>query len=235
MNKTLAVLPLFLLATKIHAQTTEPAEPITTPTPTPTNTTPLITAAPPSNPAGRPEGLTIGLGLGVQAPQGAFGLNAVSARLRLASGLTLEPIVIGSFNQSVDVNNNNGVITETDIDTAVLTAAVGVRYPLASRGPVDLLILGVPAITITNTDVDPDGDNNNTTIKTRDLSLNWGIGLEWFIRPNFSFSLNALNPLVVFSIDETEDEAAVNIDTNKDLLLGAIFAPVIQGLFHLYF
>ena len=225
-DSRLVAFSLLLCSSTARAQTSEP---VATPTP-------IVNIPAPSAPAGgRPEGLTFGLGAGFAMPQGNFAPNVVSARLRLGSGLTLEPIIIGSFDQQTDENDIGGVVVITETNATELTLAVGVRYPVASRGPVDFVVLGVPAINFNKVTIDPDGDNNNITTSSRAILVDWGIGLEWFIRPKFSTSFNALNPLLVVNAVEVNDEAGAVILNNNEILVGAIFAPVIQVLFHLYF
>jgi hypothetical protein len=224
LSSTLTALGFLLCSGEALAQTSQP-----------TVSAGLTIPEPASTGGDRPSGVTFGLGSGFATPQNQFAPNVVSARLRFASGFTLEPIIIGSFDQQKDSVQAAGVVVDVDTNTTDVTFAVGVRYPLASRGPVDFLGLVVPAVNFNKVVVDPDGDDNNDITSSRAVLVDWGIGLEWFIRPNFSTSFNALNPLLIVTALENEDENNDVITDTNDILVGAIFDPIVQVLFHLYF
>lgn len=210
---------------------TEPTPPPPTPTPTP--------GPPPATGDNYPQGNTLGIGVGYVFPANILTPNTASVRARLAFGLTLEALAVFSIDSSEDtfedVANNLTITSTTDVTD--ITLAVQARYPLATRGPFQFVILGQPQFDLTNQTVDPDVDDANNEIRTetRAFTLNWGIGIDWFFRQNWSLSLSALNPLLVAASTDVEDQNNQTNTDSSDFSAGLIFAPTISALVHLYF
>lgn len=143
--------------------------------------------------------------------------NTVSVRFRFDGGLTLEPMV--SF-----------FYIDRDSDEAkhlLFHLGSKLRYPLATRGNIDFdFLAGINLIYINDI---PDDDANPSS-STLGVDVPWGLGLEYFFKPNWSLSFDALNPFVSF--DQKSEEGG---DSTKSLLIGVAFEPMVQLMFHLYF
>jgi hypothetical protein len=177
----------------------------------------------------RPNDLAFAIGIGYERlPGGSMDLqtpNIASARLRLISGVTFEPIVtIG--NTSNDTSNGTTDTTEaiTELDLATL-----VRFPVIRHGNVDFEVLGSIGIDVLKDD--PDGDFNTKTTTT--FSLGWGIGIGYWLSPHFQISASATNPLL--------DYQQVKTDTGPDTQMklsttsfSVAFNPTTIVMLHLY-
>jgi hypothetical protein len=159
--------------------------------------------------------------------------NTASVRFRFPSGIALEPFVVASITQSSEKEEISGFDSKTTSSDLDLQLGAQLRYPLASRGPLDLLLLGGASIGIGHDEVDPDGPMNETTTDTLTLGLSWGLGLELFLGRRWALSFDALNPLA--SVSRTKREMDDFQQTNVDITAGAVFDPTIRALFHLYF
>ena len=74
-----------------------------------------------------------------------------------------------------------------------------------------------------------------TVVSTTTVGVGWGIGLEWFLRPHWSLSFDALNPL--FSIAKTStDRPLLLSDSSRTVTTyGAVFDPTVRLMAHLFF
>ena len=173
---------------------------------------------------GRPAGLAFGIGIGYVFPTSLQTPNTTSVRVRLPSGLTLEPQLVLA-KASTDIDN----ITTMTNKQSELTLGSLVRYPLRSHTKVDLEIIG--RASISRQTVDPDGDDNSRTITT--LGLDYGGAIAYWITPHWNLSLTATNPLV--SYVRTRQEMGVNpVTTNKSTTIGLVFDPQVVLMVHLY-
>ena len=235
------VLGLCFAATTAAAQTPDPQPP---PTPTPTPDPPPDPAPPPPTakatgfvetkepvpmmaPADddRPEGFSVGIGFGYVLPNSLETPNVTSARFRLASGLTFEPVL--RFQQSsveVDVG-----MTSKNKETAVELGALA-RYPLKSRGRVDLVLLGGAFLENISTEPDAmDMDSSKTTIEAR-----YGLSVEFWVTHHWQISMSALN--TIFRTERTSEEMGTGTETVTTVSsFGAIYDPVISAMVHLYY
>lgn len=203
---------------------------------------PVVTAQPkaatvevPDAPAtARPQGLTFGLGLGYylngsafengngQAPVNLKSPTGASVQVRLASGLTLAPFfrlaTHGQSSQGGDAKNaQNEFIVGSEV-----------RYPLKSRGKVDLVAVGNASLGVLGND--PDMDDNNSTLTG--FSVGYGLSVEYWYNSNWRLSFTATNPL--FALSSLSQEVSDDL-TATDIDVGLIWDPDTNLALHLFF
>lgn len=172
---------------------------------------------------GRPFGLAFGIGLGWALPTSLQTPNVTSVRVRLASGITVEPqLVLATASLSEDSG-----MTTTNRQTDVTLGALG-RYPLRAHRKVDLELIGSAAVATRLTN--PEGDDNDRTVVAFDLG--YGLGLAYWITPNWNLSLTATNPLVSYA--RTRQETATVVTVDSITTFGLIFDPGVALMLHLY-
>lgn len=169
------------------------------------------------------------IGLGIDYLLGGAELDrpdGASARLRLASGLTLEPTVrLATHGQSTD-----SAAGETDDAQNEFVLGSNVRYALKSRGKVDLIAqVGGGLAFLSN---DPEGDDNNTN--NLNFAIDYGLGVEYWVSSNWCLSFTATNPFLIF--DDTTTEVANIDDTSQtNIDIGVIWDPVTRLSVHLFY
>ncbi len=205
------------------------------PEPTPEPAAPAVPPQPPQPPpvevrapesTGRPAGLAIGIGAGYSLPTSVQTPNTTSARVRFASGLTLEPrLVVQNTSTTVETD-----ISETSTAQRAFSIASLVRVPLVQRGKFDLLLLGAAGVGIQTTD--PDGPDNNTNATT--FAVGWGAAIDWWISEHWNVSFSATNPL--FSLrKQTEEMPAPDGDrSTTTTTIGAVWDPTISVMIHIF-
>jgi hypothetical protein len=199
------------------------ASPETPPSPVPPPVPEIPVRQEPSEP-GRPTALAFGIGIGYVFPTSLQTPNTTSVRLRLPSGLTVEPQVVFATTSS---NVDNGM-TMTNKQNEITLGSL-VRYPLQVHNKVDFELVGGAAVS--RQTVDPDGDHNTRTITT--VSVGYGIALAYWLTPHWNFSLTATNPLVSYA--RTRQEMALDLVTvNKATTVGVVFDPTVAVMLHLY-
>ena len=151
--------------------------------------------------------------------------NRVSARFRMSSGLTFEPTLV----LAVESDKSDDGIDSFTSSTSDLELGVLVRYPLRSRGRVDLSLIGSAGIAIVSTD--PDGDDNDRT--TSGVTVGWGLALDYWLTSHWDISLTAGNP-VFTTISETRELGAGMTTEQSSTTFGAIFDPTLAVMLHLY-
>ncbi len=241
-------LGLCLVAGTAAAQPTDSPPPNPNPNPPPpdTNPPPPNPNPPPPNPSGfhetksepvpmaapvdnedRPLGFSVGIGFGYTfvMPNSLETPNITSARFRLASGLTFEPVV--RFQQSsVDID----VGTSTKTKQTTLEVGALARYPFKQRGRVDFVLLG--GAFVRNVADSPPTDNMDKT--QTDFSLVYGLACEFWISPHWNLSMTALNTIV--SVDKVSQEMGPGTETvTTTSTFGAIYDPVVSAMIHLYY
>lgn len=238
------ILGLCFAAGTAAAQTPEPQPP---PPPTPTPEPPVETETPPPPPPPapkqpvyvetapapmaapiddkRPEGFSVGIGFGYVLPNSLETPNVTSARLRLGSGLTFEPVI--RFQQaSVEVDIGE---TSEDKETTIEVGAL-VRYPLKRRTRVDFVLLG--GAFIENVATKPEMDESDTT-STR-FEARYGMAVEFWVSQHWQISMSALN--TIFRTDRVAQEMGASTETvTTTSTFGAIYDPVISAMVHLYY
>jgi hypothetical protein len=197
-------------------------EPAPAPAPTPAPT-------PAADPSGtRPPAYAVGIGLGYRLPADLQAPNTTSVRFRLASGLTLEPLVTAGRTSST---SDDGVMEETDT-ISELDLALFARFPLRSRGRVDFVLVGALGFGVTTTN--PEGPDNDT--RTQGFGAAWGIGLDYWFGPHWQLSFTATNPLLsmVKSTREIATVPPMEV-TDSTTTFGVVFDPDVMLMLHLYY
>jgi hypothetical protein len=173
----------------------------------------------------RPEGFSIGIGFGYVLPNSLETPNVTSARFRLASGLTFEPVI--RFQQSsveIDVGTSSKN-KETTIEVGSL-----VRYPLKRRRSVDLVLLG--GLFVENVATKPDTDDMDTS--TTRFEARYGMAVEFWVSQHWQISMSALN--TIFRTERVSEEQGPSTETvTTTSTFGAIYDPVISAMVHLYY
>lgn len=207
--------------------------PVVTPPPDPTP--PVVPPQPPQPPhveakptesTGRPAGMAIGIGAGYSLPTSVQTPNTTSARVRFASGLTLEPRLIVQ-NTSVSMETDT---TDTSSSQRTLNVGSLVRIPMVQRGKFELLLLGAASIGIETTD--PDGADNNTTATT--FGIGWGAAVDWWITEHWNVSFSATNPIFGFTKSTMEMPAPVGDASTTTTTVGAVWNPTIAVMIHIF-
>ncbi len=235
MTLRLAVAVPLLVATSAFAQTPDPG----------------------SQDARGPEGQTVGIGLGWQFPTPLLEPNIASARFRLGA-VTLEPSIRLAFDRAGTESETVGRVADAEpvtVEDEARTRGTGlevggtVRYPFARRGNLSLVGLGGVNVGWSSAAQDEDLRDETTVDEARssalNASLNWGLGIEWFMRHNLALSADARNPLVSWSRTTTttreERDTPVGRATGNServttaLSGGLTFRPQIRVMLHLYF
>lgn len=197
-------------------------------------------AAPGPGSAYRPAPIGVGIGAGytinsavdLQKPTNS------SVRLVLSDQLTVEPFVELSYVKSsteASITNmaNPPVTVTTTAESSLSTFEVGgrARFVLGSRGPVDLSALGSAAVRFQSV-----SGSNIELVSTQQFALRWGIALTWYMFRNWSLSLDAENPLFVWTREKHDFPQPAMPDTvQSNILFGIVWKPVVSLMVHFYF
>ena len=173
---------------------------------------------------GRPTGLAIAIGFGYSFPTSLNTPNITSARLRLASGLTFEPLLA----LATSSNEIDSGITVTNKQSE-LTVGSLVHVPIRAHRKVDFELLANAFVSSQTTD--PNGDSNNLTVTT--FTLGYGFGLAYWVTPHWNLSLSATNPLVSYARTRQEMTGSA-VDVNTITTYGLVFDPRVALMLHLY-
>jgi hypothetical protein len=173
---------------------------------------------------GRPTGLAIAIGFGYSFPTSLNTPNITSARLRLANGLTFEPLLA----LATSSNEIDSGITVTNKQSE-LTVGSLVHVPIRAHRKVDFELLANAFVSSQTTD--PNGDSNNLTVTT--FTLGYGFGLAYWVTPHWNLSLSATNPLVSYARTRQEMTGSA-VDVNTITTYGLVFDPRVALMLHLY-
>lgn len=216
--------------------TQPPPDPMPTPDPTPPpvaqDPTPVANNAPPPQlaveepSADRPVGWSVALGFGWSFPTDLQAPNITTARLRLASGIQIEPALRIS-NTSSDQDTPTG--EETDKLTSFGLAAL-VRIPIVSRGKADLEAIGYTGFS--NTKSNPEGDYNATTSNL--FTLGYGVGVAYWLSQHWQISTTITNALVEYRQSKVQNGVPNMTTKSSDTTLGIVFSPAVIAMIHLY-
>ncbi len=183
-------------------------------------------AAEPTVASRRPEGFSLGIGIGYRFPTSLQTPNTSSVRLRLASGITIEPsVVFATTSHTVDMGTaQGGSATE-------FGAGAVFRFPMVQRGRMDLELLA--GVDLDNVSTDPDDDNPDDVRSTTTVRLLYGVAVGAWITPHLQASLSASNSLLSYTkLREEQGLDAVTI--TSDTTIGLIFDPTVTFMLHLY-
>ena len=142
--------------------------------------------------------------------------------------------------------------TAEDEDTTSglnLSLNTNVRFSVAEAGPVNFVAIGGLGVGYMQSTVNADVLEENQTDERNNsglsASLNWGLGVEWFLTRHIAVSADATNPLAAWSrntqVRTTTDTTGVEpVNTRaesvtSELNAGLIFQPTVRVMFHLYF
>ncbi|HVK78900.1 MAG TPA: outer membrane beta-barrel protein [Kofleriaceae bacterium] len=146
-------------------------------------------------------------------------------RFRLDGGLSLEPLlVLGKRSDTAEAG-----MAESTTTTIELAIGVNARYPLASRGPVDLVAIGGLGFGWRTTDPDGVGDETTTS-----AAIVWGLGLDYWLGPHWQISMSATNPLVQYE-SVAQNVPMVPDTSQSSTTLGLAFDPKVTAMVHLYY
>jgi hypothetical protein len=181
----------------------------------------------------RPAPMTVGIGLGAQAGVAGTIITPTvgSVRVVLAPNLQLEPSL--SLNHQGQSVEGGGMSKDfKKVDTILLGA--GVRFALASRGPVDLSALGTLIFAHTGTDNE---DPASTFVTTNTIGLEWGLSLSYYFAHVWSLSMDASNPLFSYTKTGTDmtNGGTTTSQSNSTTEFGLNFLPKIRLMLHLFF
>jgi hypothetical protein len=189
----------------------------------------LLASAPQAladNGAARPDGATFGIGAGWVLPADIDRPNTVGVRFRLPSGLTFEPRVELSNNQlSQELGG-----ASNDTSTTALVLSTTARFPMQSRGPVDMVLVG--GFTFDYLKVNPEGTDNNQTDSV--LALVYGLSVNYWIKGRWALSFTAANPVIVRT-SSTDEQVGGNDTTTTSTSIGAVFDPTVTLMVHLFY
>jgi hypothetical protein len=178
------------------------------------------------NPGIRPVGWAFGLGVGYALPTSLETPNTTSVRVRMPSGLTLEPRVTLSNASNSMKPINTPEVTDT---TTELALAAAVRKPVVQHGRYDFEVIGGAGLGVTKDN--PDGDNNTTT--TTAIDLFWGIAVGAWITPHWQLSFGVTNPLITYTSTKQEEGPDSSMSTTNTTI-GVTFDPNVVMMIHLY-
>lgn len=171
----------------------------------------------------RPTDWSLGGGIGWSFPNDVTTPNLTSIRYRMISGMAFEAL-FELRNTSTKVKTDAGSAKESSFDFNV---GGTVRYPVVSRGPLDLLVLG--GITLGFGSQNPDGPAKSSTLG---VSLGWGLALDYWITDHWTVGVAGVNPL--FSFQQRKDDDGVGDTTTTFFDAGLIWSPSVLVFAHLY-
>ena len=180
-----------------------------------------------SSSSGRPAGFSVGIGAGWDIPASIDEFDTTSVRFRLANGLTIEPLVTAAVVED-DSTLGDSTLEQTTTGVALLVVA---RWPLVSRGPVDFLVTGGAALG--QLKVNPEGDEN--TVKTTSVAAVYGLSVEYWWGPRWTFSFTASNPIYLRNKVTTDNVDPDQEREQLDTLFGAVFVPDVVAMIHLFY
>jgi hypothetical protein len=210
--------------------TTDPAPPDPTPAPDPQpqpqpRPTPVVQEEPART--DRPSGFAIGLGLGYGLPTALDLPNRTSARIRLGSGLTFEPLVtIANTKETEEMP----MVPETEDKLTEFGLAVLVRLPIITHNHVDLEALATAGFSTIKDN--PDMDFN--TVTTNTFGVGWGVGIGYWLSRHWQLSMSVTNPLVQYQQTKRQTGLSGMQVTSSETTLGVIFLPQVTAMIHLY-
>jgi hypothetical protein len=181
----------------------------------------------------RPAPMTVGIGLGAEAGVAGtvFTPTVGSVRIVLAPNLQLEPSL--SINHHSESGEGGGASKDIKKVDTILVGA-GVRFALASRGPVDLQALGSLVFAHTGTDNE---DVNSTFVTQNRVGLEWGLALSYYFAHVWSLSMDATNPLFSYT-KQGQDQTNAGVTTSAStsaIDFGLNFLPRVRLMLHLFF
>ncbi len=224
-----------------RAQFVPPADDSAPPPPPPSASTPPASTQMHAHTAGpakdnRPTGMSVGIGAGWTFPAQVLSPSTVSVRIRFNDSLALEPTLALSFGSGATENVAPNVDTVDRLADYEVGLGVNLRYVLARAGNLDFQGLAGIGFDNQGHQTDPNGPNNLTREVDTTLGLNYGIAIEWYFARHLSFSADAMNPIVSYSVKSQVAPGPPQVSsTTSSFSLGLVWSPTVRLLFHVYF
>jgi hypothetical protein len=174
----------------------------------------------------RPSGFSVGLGLGYGLPTSLETPNRTSARFRLGSGLTFEPLLsIANTTQTAEITG----LPEVESKTTEFGVALLVRIPVITHNHVDLEALATAGFS----NVKANGPMDFDTVTTNTFGIGWGVGIGYWLSRHWQLSMSVTNPLVQYESSKEQMGAGMS-EKSSETSLGVIFVPQVTAMIHLY-
>jgi len=194
------------------------AQPQPNPDPQPTTTSAPTEPAEADTDGDRPEGIAIGIGGGWLIPGPIDMFTTYSVRLRLPTGIIIEPIA------RLQNNTTSPAVGDDSSSTTIELGAL-VQAPVVKRGKFDLTLIGGASFDTQTTPAPMDETNRVTH-----FNLDWGVGVHWWISPHFALSALATNPIVRFT--RSSNSGSDETESQRDL--GLVFDPQVALMIHIF-
>jgi len=205
------------------------AVPPTTDAPPPPPPNPTPPPPPPKAPEPSeysPAELAFGIGAGYQLKTNLETPNAVTASIRLPTGLTFEPFVVVRNTSDSTQNQPANTMTTTTTELGLGTL---VRLPMIKKHRTELQLLGTAALDTTKTHPDvPDSD-----VRASSVGLGWGFGIALWITQHWELTFDATNPILTYTSTSTQTGPTTE-DKKSTTDFGLVFDPTVTVMIHLY-
>jgi hypothetical protein len=173
-----------------------------------------------------PLGVGIGVGYVINAGVDLMKPTVGSVRLVLTDRIILEPFVDLSYQST----SNEVGTASTDTSSTSVGAGAQVRYTMGSRGALDFAGIGQGLLSHASTT--PSTDVHNSA---QIFNLRWGFGLSWWFYSTWALSLDATNPLLSYTRNNTDNPGAVPDSTQSTFQFGLTFSPQVMLMTHMFF
>jgi hypothetical protein len=185
---------------------------------------PIVQPPPKHDDTHRPTEFSVGIGIGYQLPTTLDTPNLTSVRLRLPTGLTLEPqLILAKSSRTVDTG-----MPVTDETTELGIGAI-IRYPIVKRSRVDLELLG--ALSVDQLETIPSEPDMGTRVTTTQIS--YGLAVSMWMARHWQLSFTAGNALLT-SVKNRQEMGVGTVTVTTNTTYGLIFDPQVQLMIHLY-
>ena len=173
-----------------------------------------------------PTELAFGIGAGYQLKTNLETPNAVTASIRLPTGLTFEPFVVVRNTSDESQNQPAASMTTTTTELGLGTL---VRIPMLKKKRTELQLLGTASLDTTKTHPDvPDSD-----VRSSSIGLGWGFGIGLWITQHWQLTFDATNPILTYTSTSTQTGPTTE-DKKSTTDFGLIFDPTVTVMIHLY-
>lgn len=183
----------------------------------------------------RPATPSLGIGVGVTVPSAPLGINTASLRIRINTAVAIEPALEWTRVTVEQDQDSGGATSSSTSESTSLDFEINGRFAVATRGAVDLEVLGGLAFGTSDSEDDPEGPSNTQTSSGSDVGLQVGVGLEAFRGEHWSCSLDGLGRLVSVSKSHTENEGNDSSTDSKTTAISLPLDPTVRAMVHLYF
>jgi Outer membrane protein beta-barrel domain len=183
----------------------------------------------------RPATPSLGIGAGVTVPSTPLGINTASLRIRVNEAVAIEPALGWTRVTVEEKQDSGGTSSNSTSESTSLDFELNGRFAVATRGAVDLEVLGGLAFGTSDSEVDPEGPSNTQTSSGSSVGLQVGVGLEAFRGEHWSCSLDGLARLASVTKSQTENEGSDSSTDSKTTAISLPLDPTVRAMVHLYF